>query len=209
MQTDAHHRIYEDNDAPSPMRTGEDKTPIEIVPGEVKIMGAGTAIGGAWGASMAMSASAVPAGVAASGGWVTVGAAAGTGIAASGVLGYGIGSIIGEFEPIKNALSSLLEWGLKEPGGHQHMPGEMDGCLKPNGDKDGTWEFNFNPSDVTLESQAWFYIGDGTGSMASFEADWNDGGIEVYSDPFAALEVAQAMGLAGVMDELYLIYEMR
>ena len=55
-------------------------------------------------------------------------------------------------------------------------------------------------------------MGDGSNNPIngdSFLSDLNHDGIEVYSDPFAAMDAAQLAGLVGIMDELHIVYEMR
>ena len=51
MQVNKYHGPYEDNGAADPLRRGEERTPEpgDGVPGSVKVIAAGTAIGGRWG----------------------------------------------------------------------------------------------------------------------------------------------------------------
>ena len=140
----------------------------ELLAAGAAIIGVGGSIGGAWGAHMAMTATAVPVGVAASGGFVTVGSFAGGGLTASAVGGLLLGSVIGEYEPIRSVLTDFFEWGHTKPDGTLHIPGTPSQHIwtpppsRVGSERDSTWEPDFTYSEPSRDDEPADVVGWGS-----------------------------------------------
>ena len=195
MELNEYRKVYEDTGTADPMREEGPKTPEPgRTPGEILTL-AGT-LGGGWGAHMAVKAGGIVCSA-----WVPVGAAALGGIAASGYAGWELGKLIGGIDAVERHVQDLVDQMFGEPGG----PAPSAPHLRPPTLEAEKWQFK----DGEQASDVYFYVADPSDSQAAFAEDFYDGGIDVYSDPFEAMDYAQEIGLIGQhndMSGLYILY---
>ncbi len=188
--------LEEWDDNPNPGHGGGDdwnpgggSTPVTPPPGpgglqapvtRGDMMAIGAALGGGWGANIAI-ASGAAVGAAA----IPIGAAAAAGIIAAGLTGMAIGTLIGETEFVRGTLS---DWMLALDNAITNEPEIV--VPAPN---ESHWKMEYQ----SHESQIWWYVPDTEGTTGN--------GTTMFSNPYDAIDYSGV--IPGAKLELYAVFE--